>query len=426
MHLQHAVCCLGIPDLRLKESTRYHIYTTKCFCHRNPLQVKNNGMKKRERKGQGNGRQERQEENPHPHGATPHYVDTCLTEVLRARIVILLCNTGIPDPLIGLGLGVRFPLLLDSERAGDRHRLTGGELGLERDRDLDRERSPRNLSTRRSRSGDAPESESRLRRFARTGSMLLPMDALPVLVGEVPPKMDTGLGLGVGGVAGAGVSFAESEEVEVVVKSESLDSSTGIVPVPERRWLSSWSWSRLLSLSLSLSRSCPSSASAPDSETNTDIVIDIELSKCSRNRVSCEVFPPRCLHATDSSNGVDATRGFNSVGENGVSAPYLGSTRASLNGVSSLLVTSLDEGVSEPELVLTTRSERRIMTSGVWKDGMSMIVFPETSELGAVGGPVGQHARMGENAERRKEELIERGGAERLEVMEDTRRCPYP
>lgn len=89
---------------------------------------------------------------------------------------------------------------------------------------------------RRSRSGDVPESERRLRCFARTGSMLRPMDALPVplpeLEGEAVPRSGAGLGLGVGGVAGAGVSFAESEEAEVV-KSESLDSSTGIVLLPE-------------------------------------------------------------------------------------------------------------------------------------------------------------------------------------------------
>jgi hypothetical protein len=145
----------------------------------------------------------------------------------------------------------------------------------------------------------------------------------------------------------------------------------------------------------------------------------MEQSRCSKNRVSCEhVFPPRCLQATDPSNGVDATRGSNSVGENGVSTPYLGSARASLNGVFSLLVTSLNAGVSESELVLVASSERRM--SGVWNDGASMVVFPEMS--GAVGGP-----RMDENAERRKEERVECLGPERLEaVVEDMRRCPSP
>lgn len=151
----------------------------------------------------------------------------------------------------------------------------------------------------------------------------------------------------------------------------------------------------------------------------------MEESKCSRNRVSGEhVFPPKGLQATESSDGIDATRGSSSIGENGISAPYLGSTRASLNGVSSLLVTSLDAGVSEPELVLATRSERRIIMSGVWNDGASVVVFPEMSESGAVSGPVGRHARMGENAERRKEERVERVGAGLLEAVEDMRRCP--
>lgn len=135
---------------------------------------------------------------------------------------------------------MRFSLLLESERAGDpRHTRVGGDPEPEPepdlDLDLDKERKPRSLSTSRSRSGDVPESESRLRCFASTGSMLRPMDALPVLVlvGELAPMLGAELWLGVGGVVGAGVSFAESEEAEVVVKSESLDSPTGMVHVPE-------------------------------------------------------------------------------------------------------------------------------------------------------------------------------------------------
>ena len=147
----------------------------------------------------------------------------------------------------------------------------------------------------------------------------------------------------------------------------------------------------------------------------------MEQSRCSKNRVSCEdtfPFPLRCLQATDPSNGVDANRGSNSVGESGVSTPYLGSARVSLNGVSSLLVTSLNAGVFESELVLVARSERRM--SGVW-NGVPVTVFPEMSEPGAVSGP-----RTGENAERRKEERVECLGAERLEAVEDMRRCPSP
>ena len=147
----------------------------------------------------------------------------------------------------------------------------------------------------------------------------------------------------------------------------------------------------------------------------------MEQSRCSKNRESCGyVFSPICLQATDPSNGVDATRGSNSVGEKGVSTPYLGSARASLNGVSSLLVTSLNAGVSELELVLVASSERRM--SGVWNDGAFMAAFPDMSESGTVSGP-----RMDENAERRKEERVECLGPERLEaVVEDMRRCPSP
>ena len=55
-------------------------------------------------------------------------------------------------------------------------------LGL----DLDNERNPRRLSTNRSRSGDVPESESRLRCFASTGSIRPRTDGVlvPVLIPE--------------------------------------------------------------------------------------------------------------------------------------------------------------------------------------------------------------------------------------------------
>ena len=87
--------------------------------------------------------------------------------------------------------------------------------------------------------------------------------------------------------------------------------------------------------------------------------------------------------------------------------------------MSSLLVISLNAGVFESELVLVARSERRM--SGVWNDVVPVAVFLEMSEPGAVSGP-----RMGENAERRKEEPVECLGAERLEAIEDMRRCPSP
>ena len=93
--------------------------------------------------------------------------------------------------------------------------------------------------------------------------------------------------------------------------------------------------------------------------------------------------------------------------------------RASLNGVSSLLVISLNAGVFESELVLVARSERRM--SGVWNDVVPEAVFLEMSEPGAVSGP-----RMGENVERRREEPVECLGAECLEAIEDMRRCPSP
>lgn len=341
-------------------------------------------------------------------------------------MVILLCNTGIPEPLTGLGLGVRLSLRLDSERAGDpRHTLASGDLDPDLDPDLDldldSERNPRSLSTSRSRSGDAPESESRLRCFASTGSMLRPTDALlaPVLVGGVDPvlMLGTGLVLGVGGVVGAGVSFAVSEEDAEVVKRESLDSPRGIVPVLESvcAWLASCS--------------CPSWALALDSdadtEVETDIVIDMELSRCSKNRESWEhVFPSRGLQAIDPSNGVDATRRSRSDGDSGVSTLYFGRAGVSLNGVPSLPVTSLDAGVSESELVLDARSERRIMVSGVWNDGASMSVFLEMSESGPGRGPVERHCRMGENAERRKGARVV--CVERLEAAEGMRRRPFP
>jgi len=96
-----------------------------------------------------------------------------------------------------------------------------------------------------------------------------------------------------------------------------------------------------------------------DTQVETDVVIDMEQSRCSENRASCEhVLQPRGLQAMEPHNGVDATRGSNSVGDNGVSTPYLGNARVSLNGVSSL-----NAGVSESELVLVARSERRM--SGV-------------------------------------------------------------
>lgn len=66
------------------------------------------------------------------------------------------------------------------------------------------------------------------------------------------------------------------------------------------------------------------------------------------------------------------------------------------------------------------------MMSDVGNDGASMIAFPEMSESGTVGGPVGRCAGMGENAEGRKEEWVERVGAQRLETDEDMRRCPCP
>ena len=59
--------------------------------------------------------------------------------------------------------------------------------------------------------------------------------------------------------------------------------------------------------------------------------------------------------------------------------------------------------------------------SGVWNDAPSMAVFPEMSTSSAVSDP-----RMGENAESRKEERVKCLGAERLEVVEDMRRCPPP
>lgn len=141
---------------------------------------------------------------------------------------------------------MRLSLLLDTERAGDpRHTLASGDPDPDPDSDpdpdpdpdldLDSERNPRSLLTSCSRSGDVPESESRLRCFASTGSMLRPTDPLPV--DGVAPRLGlgTGLGLGVGGVVGAGVSFAVREddadaEAEVV-KRESLDSPRGMVPV---------------------------------------------------------------------------------------------------------------------------------------------------------------------------------------------------
>ena len=118
------------------------------------------------------------------------------------------------------------------------------------------------------------------------------------------------------------------------------------------------------------------------------------------------------------SDGVDPTRESNSVGEKGVLTPYLGNVRASLNGVSSLL----DAGVSTS--VSVARSERRVIMSGVWNGGASMVALPEMSESDTVGGPVGRYARMGENVERRKEERVERVGAEPLEADDDMRRCP--
>lgn len=113
-----------------------------------------------------------------------------------------------------------------------------------------------------------------------------------------------------------------------------------------------------------------------------------------------------------------------SVGEKGVSMPYLGSPHASLNGVSSLLVTSLDAGVSAS--VLAVRSERRVMMPGVWKAGASMVAFPEMSASDTNDGPVGRHARMGENVERRKGERVVRVDTERLEAVEGMRRFPCP
>ena len=53
-----------------------------------------------------------------------------------------------------------------------------------------------------------------------------------------------------------------------------------------------------------------------------------------------------------------------------------------------------------------------------------MVAFPEMCESDTVGGPVGRYARMGENVERRKEERVERVGAEPLEADDDMRRCP--
>jgi hypothetical protein len=155
---------------------------------------------------------------------------------------------------LGLGLAVSCSLLLDSERAGEpRHTLGGDDLetdsdpdpdadpkadsdsdpdrALDLDFDLDlgrdNERSPR--TTKPSRSGDVPESESRRRCFAKMGSMLRPKDAL-----RAPGLVLVSLALlgGVAGVVGAGVSLADSDETEVV-KSESLDSPMGIVSVPE-------------------------------------------------------------------------------------------------------------------------------------------------------------------------------------------------
>lgn len=141
----------------------------------------------------------------------------------------------------------------------------------------------------------------------------------------------------------------------------------------------------------------------------------MEQSKCSKNRVSRgHGFPPGSLQAIDVSNGVDATCGSRSVGESGVSAPYLGSRHASLNGVSSLLVTPLDAGVFE--------SESRTIMSGVWNDGVSTLVFPETFAPRAVGGPAERYAWIGENAERRKEERVERVCEGRLDIVEDVRR----
>lgn len=63
------------------------------------------------------------------------------------------------------------------------------------------------------------------------------------------------------------------------------------------------------------------------------------------------------------------------------------------------------------------------MMSGVWNAGALVVEFPEMSESDAVGRSVGRHARMGETAERRKEERVWRVGAERLEVVEGMRRC---
>lgn len=140
---------------------------------------------------------------------------------------------------------MRLSILLDSERVGDpRHTLASGDPDpdpdsdpdpVDLDLDLGSERNSRSLFTSRSRSGDVPERESRLRCFASTGSMLRPTDALPV--DAVPPRLalGTGLGLGVGGVVGPGVSFAVREEdpdpEAEVVKRESLDSPRGMVPV---------------------------------------------------------------------------------------------------------------------------------------------------------------------------------------------------
>lgn len=305
-------------------------------------------------------------------------------------------------------------------------RVPSGDPDTDPDPDLDREkeRNPRNLSTSRSRSGDVPEMESRLKCFASTGSMLRPMDALPECGVEPRLGLGTGLELGVGGVAGAGVSFAVSEEDAEAdaeaLKRESLDSPRAMMPV-------------LVSVCVFSPWSCPSCALAlemdAETEAETDIVTDIEESRCSKNRVSCEhLFPFKGLHlqVIDPSNGVDATRGSKSDGESGVPIPYLGSVCVSLNGVSSLLVASLKAGVSVSELVLAARSERRIMMSGVWNEVVSIAVFPEMSETGPTIDPVGRRVRIGEKAKRRNEERAECAGTERLDAVEGMRRCPFP
>ena len=79
----------------------------------------------------------------------------------------------------------------------------------------------------------------------------------------------------------------------------------------------------------------------------------------------------------------NATCSSNSISKSGISAPYLGSIHASLNGVSLLLVTSLKAGVCESELVLIAFKRHML---GVWNDSPLMLVFPEMSKCGAVSG----------------------------------------